>query len=246
VDPILSPDYGRPFELFGPAHILTMLAMALVGFVAIRAGKQGDESLRRRLRWWMVAVFVFWMIEWQVWHLVTDLWTVRRQLPLHMCGIMIWVAVYGLATQDRRVFPLIYFFGIAGSMQAVLTPDTLFDFPHIRFFNTLVSHGLLVIAGLWIVAVEGFRPTWRDLLVSIIVLNVYAAAVYLVNVAIGANYLFVVDKPATASLLDFFPDWPWYLPILEVIVIVVLTAMCWPFNRGGRDDVLQSVPAPGD
>ena len=231
MESFFSPHYaGLPFELFGAKHLWAILFLVLAGIWIVRAGIAGDESLRRSLRWWMVAMLVFWQIEWHVWHLVTGLWTIQVQLPLHMCGIMIWVTVYSFVTGDRRLYPLIYFFGIAGSLQAVLTPEAAFDFPHLRFLNTMISHGQLVIAGFWVVFVERFRPTRRDVVASLAVLNVYALFVYAINVSIGANYLYVVNKPATVSLLDYFPDWPWYILILEVLVAVILTLMYWPFR----------------
>jgi hypothetical integral membrane protein (TIGR02206 family) len=232
VYPIFTSDQtATPFELFGPAHLWTILAIGVAGFWIVRAGKAGDARARRKLRIGMIAVFLFWQLEWHIWHLLTESWQVERQLPLHLCGIMILVTVYGLATQDRRVYPFIYFFGIAGSIQAVLTPDTLLDFPHARFLNTMISHGLLVVAGFWIVFVEGFRPTRKDAVVSLFVLNVYALGVLFVNLAIGANYLFITAKPETASVLDFFPEWPWYVLILEALAVVIVSGMCWPFVR---------------
>lgn len=188
----------------------------------------------------MVGIFAFWQVEWHVWNWVAGEWSVQRQLPLHLCGIMILVTMYGLASRDRRVYPLIYFFGIAGSVQAIITPEAIFDFPHIRFLNTMVSHGLLVIGGFWIVFVERYRPSWKDLVASLVILNAYALVVYFINVAIGANYLFVVHKPTTASLLDVFPEWPWYILFAEVMAVAIFTAMCWPFNRGARGSEIEA------
>jgi len=205
--------------------------MAVAGLIIVRTGATGTDEVQRRLRWLMAAIFLFWEVEWQVWFIVTDQWSAARQLPLHMCSIMIWVGVYALLTKDARTYPFLYFFGIGASLQAVLTPDATFDFPHVRFLNTMLSHGLLVVVGFWVLVVERYRPTWRDVGVCMLVLNVYALFIYPVDLWIDANYLYVVDKPATASLLDFFPDWPWYLLLLEGLAAVLFSAMCWPFER---------------
>jgi hypothetical integral membrane protein (TIGR02206 family) len=205
--------------------------MGVVGVVIVRTGLTGDETIQRRLRWIMVGIFLLWEVEWQAWFIVTDQWTLQRQLPLHMCSIMIWVGIYALITKDERAYPFLYFFGIGASLQAVITPDATFDFPHVRFLNTMISHGLLVIVGFWILIVEKYRPTWRDVGIALVVLNLYAVVIYPINLSIEANYLYVVDKPATASLLDFFPKWPWYLLLIEGIAAALFAAMCWPFNR---------------
>ena len=46
-----------------------------------------------------------------------------------------------------------------------------------------------------------------------------------INIQIKNNYLFLARKPGGASLMDFFPEWPWYLLILEGLTIVILTLM---------------------
>ena len=156
-----------------------MAILLLVAFAVwiLRTGARSDEVARRQLKWMIVAILALWQIEWHIWYVVTGLWSVERQLPLHMCGIMIWVTIYGFVSGDRRVYPLIYFFGIAGAIQAVATPEAVRDFPHIRFLNTIISHGLLVISGLWVIVVEKYRPTWRDMGMSLIVVNLYALLV---------------------------------------------------------------------
>jgi hypothetical integral membrane protein (TIGR02206 family) len=51
----------------------------------------------------------------------------------------------------------------------------------------------------------------------------------IVNALLGSNYLFIAHKPATASLLDVLPPWPWYLPILEAIALVLIGLLYLPF-----------------
>jgi hypothetical protein len=49
--------------------------------------------------------------------------------------------------------------------------------------------------------VEGFRPTWKSMLKAALWTNVYALAIYFVNIALGSNYLMVNAKPDVPSLL---------------------------------------------
>jgi len=148
-----------------------------------------------------------------------------------MCSIMVWVSIYGLWSGKRWVFNLMYFFGIAGAVQAIITPDAVYAFPHLRFMNTLFSHSLLVISGFWVIFVEGFRPSSRDLRNAFITVNVYSIPVYLVNLVVGSHYLYLGGKPETASLMDYFPEWPLYYPILVGILGLIMLGMYWPFAR---------------
>ena len=120
--------------------------------------------------------------------------------------------------------------GIGGAMQALLTPDVgIYGFPHYRFFQTFISHGLLVSAPLYLTIVEGFRPTWKSLVRVIVGMNLYMLVVFFINQAIGSNYLFVAHKPYTPSLLDVLPAWPIYLLYIEAIGIAVSLLLYLPF-----------------
>ena len=136
---------------------------------------------------------------------------------------------------------LMYFFGIAGAIQAIITPDAVYAFPHFRFLNTFFSHSLLVTGGFWAVFVEGYRPTRRDLWISLGLVNAYAPAMVFVNGALGSSYLYMGQKPETASLLDVFPEWPYYFPILEVLLFVIMLGMYPPFRKSERE--MEAVPA---
>ena len=122
-----------------------------------------------------------------------------------------------------------YFFGIVGAIQALITPNAVESFPHIRYMSTMFTHSLLVISGLWVVLIEKYRPTWKLAGQALLGLNAYALVLYFINRLIGANYLFVVAKPKVATLIDQLPEWPWYIPIVELLLIVLMIGMVLPF-----------------
>jgi uncharacterized membrane protein YwaF len=46
---------------------------------------------------------------------------------------------------------------------------------------------------------------------------------------LGTNYLFINGKPATASLLDALPAWPYYLIYMELIAFAIFLLLYLPF-----------------
>jgi uncharacterized membrane protein YwaF len=47
-------------------------------------------------------------------------------------------------------------FVFLSALQAILTPDLgIYDFPHFRYFQVFISHGLIVTAALYMTLVEG-------------------------------------------------------------------------------------------
>ena len=223
-----------PFDLFGPAHLTATAALAVAGWWLIRAGLASDERGRRRLRIGIIVAIVFLRLATHAWKAAIGLWAVEADLGLHLCSVMSWITVYGLWTRRPWALRLMYFFGVAGAVQAVLTPDVIHGMWHYTFFETMLSHGLLVMAGIWAVTVEGYRPTARDPWLLLGVLNLYAVVMYPLNRLLGSNYLYVVDKPPTASILDYFPDWPWYLLLLQPVAVALFFALYLPLRNPAR------------
>lgn len=112
-----------------------------------------------------------------------------------------------------------------------------------RWLIYFISHGLLVLAPLWLAIVEGFRPTLRSVARVLIGGNVVAAVVFVVNQAIGSNYMFLARKPGSASLLDVLGPWPVYLVWLEVLALIMVGLMYVPYAVGDRFRRDRSRPA---
>lgn len=120
--------------------------------------------------------------------------------------------------------------GIAGALQPLLTPDLgMYGFPHYRFWQTYLSHGLIFTAAIYMTVVEGFRPTWKSLGRVFLWMNVYMGVVFIISQRLGSNYLFIAHKPETPSLLDVMPPWPYYIAYIEVIGLVLCLILYLPF-----------------
>jgi hypothetical integral membrane protein (TIGR02206 family) len=239
-------DYaGGAFELFGPAHLVTLAVIAALTVWLARAGLAATADGRRALRRALAVLLLVNEASWHAWNLANSAWDPGHMLPLHVCSVMVWIAVAVLWTGYRPLYASMYLLGVAGALQAMITPDAgIYGFPHFRFLQTMIAHGGLVSAGIWVVTAERYSPSARDGVRVLAALNVYALAVYFVNGWIGSNYLYVNAKPDTASILDAMPGWPWYLPILELLAVAFFVLLLLPFRR--RPDAAspaESVPA---
>jgi len=155
-----------------------------------------------------------------------------------MCSVLVFLSAVMLLNRRFLLFELVYFWGIAGATQALLTPDIgIYGFPLYRFFQAFLSHGAIATAAVYMAAVERFRPTFKSVVRVFIIENIYAVVVGLINALIGSNYLFISRKPETASLLDVLPAWPWYILVMEGMAVVLLLLLYLPFVRAKRNSV---------
>ena len=156
-------------------------------------------------------------------------------LPLHLCSTLVWLGAIMLIMKNYQVYEFMYLMGIGGAIQALATPDLgIYGFPHFRFFQTFISHGLIVTSAIYMTIVEEFRPTWKSLLRVAIWMNIYAVIIFFINNAIGSNYLMVNGKPDTPSLLDLLPPWPVYILYMEAIGIITVLVLYLPFTLQDR------------
>jgi hypothetical integral membrane protein (TIGR02206 family) len=220
---------GPAFEFLGPAHLIA-LALLVALNLWLTTFKNASEQTKTRIRWTMAIILWTNEVAWHVWNIAVGKWTIQTMLPFQLCSILVWVGALMLVTKNYTIYEFTYFLGIAGAFQAVMTPDLgIYGFPHFRFFQTFISHGLIITAAIYMTVVEGFRPTWKSLLRVAIGINIYMVIMYFFNSAIGSNYLMVNAKPATASLLDLLPAWPVYIIYMEAIGIVNCVLLYLPF-----------------
>ena len=228
--------HGAPFKLFGPAHIAGLLVLFVLNLALIRCKNASDQN-RSIFRWTLALVLWANEITWHVWKIIHSAWTIQTMLPLQICSLMVWITGVMLVTRSYSIYEFAYFLGIGGGLQALATPDLgIYGFPHFRYFQTFLSHGLIITAPIYMTVVEGFNPTWKSMLGSVVWMNAYMLVIYFVNIAISSNYLMVNAKPDVPSLLDLLPAWPWYIPYMEAIGLLTFVLLYSPFLIIGRDD----------
>ncbi len=229
-------DYtGGAFRFFDTAHIAALLlTLALnIGFIMLR--HRFAPSQRQAIRRTMALLLLANEIGYHLWRIVTQRWFVETMLPLQLCSALVWTSAIMLLTRSYTLYEFIYFLGIGGATQALLTPDAgIYGFPHYRWFQTFSSHILIVCSAVYMTVVERYRPTWTSFKRTVIGFNLYMAFVGIVNALLGSNYLYIARKPEIPTLIDQLAPWPWYVLELEVIGLALLLLLYVPFALHDR------------
>ena len=127
------------------------------------------------------------------------------------------------------MFEILLFWIIAGTSQAVVTPDIPFGFPSFDYFRYWIAHlGLLVII-FYAIFVLKMRPTWKSMFKSFLALQLYAIIIFGINYILNGNYFYLNKKPNSASALDYLGEWPIYLLTIEAILIPYFFIIYLPF-----------------
>ncbi len=155
-------------------------------------------------------------------------------LPLDLCSVVLMACIFSLFRSVQFFNEIAYFWGLGGTLQALLTPDLATGFPSLDFFLFFWSHGAILFGIVYIIAANNFRPRKGSVIRMMIALNVYAAAVGAINAAMGWNYGYLCRKPALPSLLDLLGPWPWYLLSLEGIALVTFIVLVLPWKRKAK------------
>lgn len=223
--------HGGPFHLFSMQHVLTLILICLIGI--------GLFIFRRPLRrfGWKETIrylFAFLLLaaetSVQSWYIYFHTWSLKSSLPLELSDMAVILSAIMLLSKSKLLFSFLYFAGIGSSIQAILTPDLgNYSFPHFRFIEFFTAHGIVILAGLFMIAVEKYRVTQRSLWATFLIINVYGAGIFIFNRWIGSNYLYIMHKPKISSLLNYLGPWPWYLLSLEGLIIVIFYILYTPF-----------------
>ncbi len=217
-----------PFVLFDAGHIGALLiSLLLIAAIVVWRKQLRSAGLNRRIRLGMVGLLLSFEVTLQLWYGYLGEWSVVWALPLQLCSVTLPLSAWMLWTRSYRLYELMFFWGIGGALQALVTPSLDFAFPHVRFIHFFAAHAAIIAAAVWMTAVEGYRPRFASVGRAMLWLNVFAGIVFLVNAGTGANYMFLARKPGTASLLDVLLPWPWYIVQLELIALVLFVLMWW-------------------
>lgn len=217
----------------GQAVALAATALAAV-VLPVLARRQRTASFGRGVRWSLAGLLLASVTGYLALAASSGEIGPLDFLPLHLCDLAIFIAVLALLTRSRLACEILYYWALAGTTLAILTPDVSGSFPDWRWVAYFTTHGLVVVSATTLVFGLGRTPRpgsgWRVLMITL----GYAAVVGVVDAATGANFLYLARKPAGPTLLDWFGPWPVYIGVAAVVAWVLFTLLEMPFRRGER------------
>jgi hypothetical integral membrane protein (TIGR02206 family) len=198
----------REFHAYGSAHLtvifLTIVTPFLLAAVVHRRKSEttavivaGALSVLLILNYVAYLIFVRYreaVVSWQ------------QMLPLQLCDWGMVVVIVAMLTGNQRWFEVAYFWGIGGTLQAVLTPNLPYGFPDFRFFSFFISHSGIITGVVFLMLVRRYRPYPMSIVRAFAWSELYFVITLVADWSTGVNYGFLLHKPEAFSILSFLSD----------------------------------------
>jgi hypothetical integral membrane protein (TIGR02206 family) len=200
-------DSAPEFHAYSPSHFTVIfLTVALPFVLALIVHRTKSRLLERSI---CFAISALLLINYIAYLIVTRQFGVaawQKMLPMQLCDWAMVVIIVALWTGSRRWLEIAYFWGIGGTLQALITPNLRFGFPDLRFVSFFVAHSGIIIGIIFLMLIYGFRPRPIGILRTIAWTEFYFVIAFTIDLLTRENYGFLLHKPDAASLLNFLSD----------------------------------------
>ncbi len=213
------------FEHLVPIAIAIIVAIFSISHSNRKLTILKQQKIFKLFGWFVsltVATFHLYFISLGTYNIQTD-------LPLYLCSFIALLIPIFTYYRNYWMYEILLFWIIAGTLQGVITPDIAEGFPAFDYFRYWVVHLGLLIVVFYATFVFGMRPTFKSVFKSILALQLYVAMMVIVNALLNANYFYLNEKPQSATLLDYFGEWPYYIIVTQIILIPYFLLIYLPF-----------------
>lgn len=242
---------AREFEPFGLSHWVAMSATAVAATVLVRYMRSNATDANKHKVCVTLAVALLTAVTSDIvltWFRYvkesTDLaaqLVIESALPFYLCDVVSIILALALITKSQRLTEIGYLWGVAGTVQGLITPTLYFDWNTPEYYAFFIQHGgvpvaaLTLILGLKIVPAKGtFKRAlfWSWGYIAIVFsLNLALTAIFGEKLGVFANYGFLNAKPDVGTLFDHMGPWPWYLITLQVVAFSLYALLLLPFRK---------------
>lgn len=216
--------------LLGAAHVALLGSVVALGALLAlvqRAWARGARTL-------CIGLSVVLLADTAAWY-AYQLWLRQpifpQNLPLELCDITLFLTIAVLLWRSAFLFDLVYYWALAGTSMALLTPDLWEQFPSLATCQFFFVHGIVVAAVLYLVWSGQMRPRPGSVRRAMIGINLCAAGDGIFNAFFHTNYMYLSQKPGNASLLSLLGPWPWYIAGAELVALALFLLLYLPFRR---------------
>jgi len=219
-----------PFSL---QHLVVILSFAFFGFLLIQYAKKQHHSKQILIGNIFAISITVAILLGVIIKLYKGNFDYQKDLPLHLCSFLGLLLPIFSTTRKYLFYEVFLFLILAGTSQAILTPDEK-NFHNYPFYRYWFVHIGLVIFMFYATIIYNMKPTLKSVFKAFIGMQIYMILMFCLNAVLGSNYFFTNRKPDAKTLLDVFGDWPYYVFVVELMVIPYFLLIYLPFYLSSK------------
>ena len=217
------------FIVFGNQHISVLLFFAITGFILIKYASKSSLKNQIKIGNYIAYSISATVLIWTVFKFSSKDFDITHDLPFQLCYFVALLMPLFTRTRKQLVYDILLFWIFAGTFQALLTPEMKNGFPHVHFIYYWIVHCGLLITMFYATFIYKMKPNLKSVFKSFIAIQGYFIFSIFINKLTGANYFYLNSKPTTPSLLDYLGEWPYYILMMELLLIPYFLIIYFPF-----------------
>ena len=158
------------------------------------------------------------------------LWSLKTSLPIHLCGISGILAGIMMFRTSHYGFEFLALIGSPGALHALLTPQLNHGTIPFLIFKYYVSHTGIILVPLFLAVVLGYRIKRSSWYRVLLLCQVLLIIIGLTNYFIGANYMYLAEKPLVNNPM-VVGEWPWYILGFEILGLVHILIFYYGYRK---------------
>jgi len=220
-----------PFHPYGPSHLTVIFLTIALPFFFAALVRWTKSPITERI---IVGALSFILVSnyFVYLSLVGQFGAVswEQVLPMQLCDWAMVVIIIAMWTRRPRWFEVAYFWGIGGTVQAVLTPNLPYGFPDFRFYSFFISHCGIIIGIIFMMLTHHLRPHAFSIVRVFLWTELYFVITLATDRFTGFNYGFLLHKPEAKTLLNILSDYrPLYLFEMHLLALAFFIVLYLPF-----------------
>ncbi|MDR1541134.1 MAG: TIGR02206 family membrane protein [Clostridiales bacterium] len=230
MEDVKPPESG--FKLFGFEHLMFLASIAIGIAVMCLAYKRLDPKKQSiMIKATALLILLLEAVKQGIIFFSLPVYPVT-QLPLHLCGLSIFIEAIHAFHPTKTTGEILYSLGVPGAVAALLFCNwTMYPIANFNCLQSFIIHGLHIGFTLMLLFSGQIRPSFKNIWRPALFLLVVVPPIYFLNKALNTNFFFV-NAGSEGSPLEILIDLmgnPGFLAGFAGLLFVVWVLIYLPF-----------------
>ncbi len=221
----MHPHYIVP--VFSEQWFLGIIGALLLFLFLIWLGNYANKiGLEIRYRYFLAAIFIIREVFLYAYIINEGQFTIQDSLPLQLCNISYIFMIVFLIRPNYFLFEFLIMLSLAGALQSFITPELTHGYSEYFIIDYYFSHGGIIFVPLYGLLVLKMKPRTGTWLRVFIFSNFVLICVFLINLALDSNYIYLMRAPEANNPMVLGP-YPMHLLGFEIFGTLHILFIYW-------------------